>query len=371
MYPKNFLNFFLLVYIFSIQFETWDVLGSNFLISKITFVLYLFSKILFLKQSKIFETVIQFKSYLLLIFSLLFLVIISGYIFSPVDFFSTISFMNFSFFLLILSDFYRDSDNIYKIFNIYKYASLIIIFFLIFGLFTENYVSETRIRVIGQNENDLSLSFSFLIVYSLLNIKNRYRNFYYNIAIMILSFYAILLLGSRSAFVAVVASFFIILSPKKLNLKYFIISFIYFSIAGIAFYFLLMNSNLGARFFTDNFDSGRFQYWAAVYDSSIPIYGIGFNGYRDLVYNQFASLDYFSAHNEFLQWYIYGGFLGLLILSYFFYKVLKLSLKNRITFSFFPIVLVAFLFNQALGIKVVWLIMAFILYHNKFVYAKT
>lgn len=366
------------LYFFSIHFESWDPfqMGIDFLITKITIVLYLIVCIPNFKKFRYLKAYTKFIVPILLIFTIQ---TISGYLNQRTfysEYFSMVFFLNIVMFLLMLIHFQRDKTAIINALKYFAFGGLFLTLFFVLGIETDTSFEGGRLTVFGVNQNMLAVNMSIvfiIIFYQLTYVKNNYK-----IATIIYVIFIPLIIvfiantGSRSGVLSLMTAVLLLflLDKSKDVIKkhmsiiiggiFFIGTFLYFSNNSIVGDRLSNSSTTGDL-------SGRDDTWLEMLPivNIKPFFGIGHNGFDYEVQNIYGESR--SAHNVFLTILITSGFAGLILFLFFLFRIIKKAKSNyKKNNDILSVILLIPIFIMALvahllSTKIEWGIFAYII----------
>lgn len=375
-------NFFLGLYFISLNFESLNI-GGVFSISKFTGILYLISilpniKFFFILDKKILYFLRPLFIFLLILF-INSVLNINNFSFKIFDFTTSV---NILLFIAIINHARKDYLILDKVIIMYFIGSIIlsILIYLGFGTSTS---TDGRTVIFGTNANALGINIatSFMILiaavfFNSFKLKKKKR-------FLLVFFFPVFLIsligtGSRSAILVILLSliflFYVRVSQNKNKISTTLSSILILVVILIPLtYFVFQSEDFMARILmTADTDSnlrlgGRLKLWDGFISiiSTAPFFGYGYSG----TFNE--SIKYFgfveSPHNVFLEVFLYTGFFGFLFYSTFvariFYKSYLISKYEKIVLPVFliPAILVYLLANQALPIKFVWALLAYLI----------
>lgn len=363
----------LYIFIFSINFEVFDLLGSEsgFSVGKLTGLLYFF--VLIFSRIRFSLKCVTGLVYLLIAF--VFLLAISSvlnlnYLSSKIIDFSLLQ--NIILFFALLVHEKNDSGVLMKSLNAFVLGC---IFFSILFMFNVGVAYEGgRLTVFGDNSNAIGLRMAIsvgFILYNVfvLNATILFKRIFLLVLVPILVF-VMLETGSRKSFISLVfivlfmVLMYFSLSPSRNFLKTIMYSFF-----GFIFLMLFFKSNqlLLDRLISSRDDGlgGREDIWLTyipkIWES--PVIGYGFSGFEELSLNMFGFI--MNPHNVIVEVLLYGGGLALAVYIIFHYYVLlggfQMYIKKK---DFLGLILLipyfsAFFGGQTLFTKLMWFILAF------------
>lgn len=370
-------SFALVLYFFSIHFESWDpfLTGIDYLITKITIVLYISVSLVNFKEFRVLK---KYKEFIIPIIIIFIVQTISGYLNQRpgyTEYFSIILFLHIFTFILILLQCIRDKYAITKALNAFIVGGLLLAFFFLIGFETDNSF-HNRTTIFGINQNMLGINLSvilILIVHRLIFEKNidALLKVGYLIFIPILIFF-LASTGSRSGFLSLLVGFIVMIFFKKTkNILVKLMNLFFGLLLSISlFFYFLSNKTIGSRIINtvETGDlSGRDKYWETIpklIDIN-PFFGIGKTGYSyetELMYGTYT-----SAHNVFLEVVVMGGLVSLIYLFIFLFRLIKQAIINYkrtynvLNLSLLSPIIVMSLVGHPLGTKISWGIFAFII----------
>ena len=384
-----FQNFFLYLYFFALNFESLNI-GGVFSISKFIGILYLISispdlGFFFKLDKKILYFLRPLFVFLLILFinSVLNINNISSKVFD----FATL--VNILLFVAIINHARKNYLILDKVIIFYIIGSLLlsILIYLGFGTSTS---TDGRTVIFGTNANALGINIatSFMILiatvfFNSFKLKKKKR-------FLLVFFFPVLLISligtaSRSAILVILLSliflFYVRLSQNKNKISTTLSSILILVVILIPVaYFVLQSEDFMARILmTADTDSnlrlgGRLMLWDGFISiiSTAPFFGYGYSGaiYESFKYFGGTIVDDIaytnSPHNVFLEVLLYTGLFGFLFFIYFisriFYKSYILCKYEKTVIPVFLIspILVYTLGNQALPVKFVWALLAYL-----------
>tara|TARA_B100000963_G_scaffold137846_1_gene119940 strand:+ start:19100 stop:20293 length:1194 start_codon:yes stop_codon:yes gene_type:complete len=376
-----FQNFFLCVYFFSLNFESLNI-GGVFSISKFTGILYLISILPNFREFFILDKKILFFLRPLFIFLVILFInsIININTYSSKIFDFTTS-VNILLFIAIINHARKNYLILDKVIIIYMIGSFLLSTLIYFG-FGISTSFDGRTVIFGTNANALgiNISTSFLILiatvfFNSLKLKKIKRFF----LLLFLPFLIISIIGtaSRSAILVILLSLIFLLLIRvvqnKNKISSTLSSILIVAIILIPFaYFVFQSEEFMARILiTADADSnlrlgGRLMLWDGfIYIiSTAPFFGYGYSGTINESFKYFGFVE--SPHNVFLEVFLYTGLFGFLFYTIFvvriFYKSYLLCKHEKIIIPVLLIspILAYLIANQALPIKFVWALLAYL-----------
>jgi O-antigen ligase len=335
----KFQTFTLCLYFFSIHFESWDPFetGIDFLVTKITIVLYLIACIPNFKRFRYLKSYTKFIKPILLIFTIS---TISGFLNQRPfysEYFSMVFFLNILMFLLMLIHFQRDRIAIINALKYFAFGGIFLTLFFVLGIETDNSFGVGRLTVFDVNHNMLAVNMSIvfiIIFYHLIYVKDNYKivTTIYVIFIPIIIVF-IASTGSRSGVLTLITAvllLFLLSTSKNIIKKHLSAIIGVFLFIGILSYFS-NNSIVGDRLKNSSNTgdlSGRDETWLEMLPivNVKPYFGIGHNGFDYEV--QYIYGESRSAHNVFLTILITSGFAGLILFLFFLFRIIKKATSN-------------------------------------------
>lgn len=355
---KRNIQYFLLLYFFSIPIQNWIVnkgfININILNISLNYTL-VFWIILFLKT--IIKTdfnikKIDFKFYLI------FLIIILSSIFSLTNSQNLPIAINGILYgiiipILIILTIYNNINKNEDIENIYKLFSFVFIIYNCFTFlvsFSTFFLTNISNRVIGVFNNPNDVVFVQIIVISVAIYFILYRKYKMYYIHLVLSTLIILMSGSRSSIVILIILFFVLIKRYLKNMKIFLYTNLFILIILIIIFFnndfIISNFSLINRFVNKGLESGRFLAWERtiefIIDRSLYLTGIGIGNY-----SLFNVSELEHAHNSILQISITIGCFSSFLFHYLIISQIKLKelfLRINLFYNLPRIILLTFLF---------------------------
>ena len=294
----------------------------SFIIQCLLIILYTFEKIY--KRKKI---ILSFNTnwILLILFYSLF---INIFYFQSLGYLLTINYfyiylLNVFFMILLVNDI-KDKDRLFGfITNLIIFSTTILSICIIADFFTITNLESKRISLIGWKENDLSfvLSIGYAILTSYIADK-KFKNYFKPIILIsssIIFIDAILLTGTRASifvigFILTIIFLSLFKDPINKNIKIILL------ISNLVFYVSKTTTYkpITERFFVDNFTTfgGRIFHWffSLKLANQSPVFGVGVENYRSLVFDFFDGRRYGMPENLFIEIYVTAGIFALLLL---------------------------------------------------------
>ena len=252
---------------------------------------------------------------------------------------------------------------------------LIMVLLYALGLGT-TFDSEGRLSLFGENPNKIGLlsviCILYIITYVFEVLKKKSWYHYLPLLFLIPLFGIVASVGSRVTFIGLVFTlslFFLFKKnvnfPEKIGiiiLGIFFITFVY----NYFMSFELLQTRM-FRFYEEQDLAGRDKIWDIILPEilSNPLFGLGINGYTELISKQFSK--FFSPHNVFIEVLIYSGFTGLVMFLIFLFRIFITSYQIfKYNFYSYPVLVFMFfifvyLSGQGLAVKFIWIFYAYIL----------
>ena len=377
---RNIQNFFLYVYFFSINFQEVKILSLESLsIPKLSALIYFFSILpdvnFFFKFNKNNKSLIS----ILLFYTILCLSNILNLSVNSYAIIDVSMMINIVMFWAIINHFTINEYIAEKAILSFSFGAILLNFFYLLNIGVT--ISEdNRISLFGDNENfiGIKMSISIVLIFFIIfrnNLKFNKLRFLLLLPIPIM-IKLLIETGSRVSLLSFLLM--LILGIYHINFKNQIIKIglfvlIFFSLF-IAFQFVLDNQVLLLRLyssFENNDIGGREVIYLEIWDlvKHYPILGIGQTGYNEV-------FGLASPHNVLLEIFSYTGIVGLLLYLYFLYSIFLISKKNLLKLNnIIPLLLMIpiaglLLSGQLLSLKLGWIIFAYIVFHNQYLYTK-
>lgn len=373
-------NFFLYVYFFSLNFESLNI-GGVFSISKFAGILYLISILPNFREFFIIDKKILFYLKPLFIFLLILfvnsLLHINNFSSKIFDFATTV---NILLFIAIINHARKNYLILDKVIIVYMIGTFLLstLSYFEFGTSTS---PEGRTVIFGSNANALGITISTSIMiliatvfFNSFELKKKRFFLLFFLPVLLIS-----LIGtaSRSAILVILLSliflFYTRIAQNKNKISSFLSSFLVMAIILIPFTYLIFQSEefMTRILITADPESnlrlgGRLVLWDGFISiiSSAPFFGYGYSGSIYETFKYFGGVH--SPHNVFLEVLLYTGIFGFLFFIFFiariFYKSFLICKYQKIILPVFliPPILVYILGNQALPIKLVWALLAYL-----------
>lgn len=374
---KQFQKNLLYLYFFSINFELWDPfdIGIDFLITKITAVLYLLSTI---TNVNFFYSIANIKKYIYPIFGFFFLLTLMSFKYKSElnsEYFNVPFFFNLLILLAAINHSKRDSQILLKGLLSFAFGTIVLTIMYLLKIET-NYAPSNRLTIFGINENELGLFLSIgmlilnsIIIENQLNLNNR-RYLYY----LLLPFMFLFMIetGSRVAFISFIFGVIIfVLLYKKKNLIKSIKAYFFLILLSISIWVVFLKDSLIVErlFYSAKQGdlSGREIRWISSIEVFLinPFFGVGETGFKILIEDILGF--YSSPHNVIIEILCYTGILGLLIFIIFLTRIIKRGIylykdNNEVL----PLLLFIPIFGmiisgQIIGNKIVWVLFTYVI----------
>lgn len=364
------------LYFISINFEQWDPLhtSGSFSISKLLAIVYILSMIpslTFLSTNVKFRNILRILWGFFFFYTIINILNISGLNFY---FFDITLFMNIILFWILINHDEREPFIIEKGFLSFAMGTVLLSFFLKFGVGID-YDESERVTILGENQNTLGITacISMLVIFSTV-IFNRLKLGFERFLLLLLVPFIIQLLiesGSRVAFIALIVSVivgaFLYHSHSILKKGLLII------LIGLFFTYLLillLQDEVLLSRLSMSFREGDLSGREIIWDKVILlikenfIFGVGRTGYSD--FSQVYFGEYTSPHNVILEILCFTGIIGLMIFFSFLLKLIILSYTSfRTDNNLLPILFIItisglLLSSHVLEKKIVWSMFAYI-----------
>ncbi|HET9570203.1 MAG TPA: O-antigen ligase family protein [Bacteroidales bacterium] len=367
----------LYLYCFSINFETWDPFhtGVDFLITKVTVLLYLSATILNYKSFYSFKGIKYFIYPILLFFSLLTFMSLKNRTSEYSTFLDISFFLNLTVLLIAINHEKREPKILLKCLYVFSFSTMLITIMFFFNIDT-SYALDNRITIFKANANEIGvvLSITMLALLSIIHEnklrlgKSRYL-LYITFPFM---FVFLVQTGSRLAFISLLLGtlVFLFLNKSKISIKKLISIFSVLIILFVIWAFFLKNSFITERLtssITEGDLSQRDVLWLSALEL-IPkhlIWGQGETGYAFNI--TIFSGRYSSPHNVIIEILSYTGVVGLILFLTFLVRINICAIRIfKINKEVLPILLLipilGMIFSaQILGNKIAWFIFSYII----------
>jgi len=370
-------KYLLYLYVFSINFDMLDPFntGTNFLITKITVVLYLGST-LFNYSS--FYSVKNIKKYVYPVFALFILLTYMSFTNQNpgyTAFFNVPMFLDMLILLTVLNHAKREPQLLLKCLFAFVLGSITLTLLYLFGIKT-GFGLEKRVTIFGNNLNEigLKLCISILILISIIQ-ENKLKLGELRFLLYITFPFLFLFLVGTASRVAFISLFFGVIFYYLLQKQFFSVNKIFtmLTLALVLFpvwQFVLSNSFLAERL-GDSISKGDLSYRDTIWEAALSlipgnlIWGQGETGYLRSITLLFGFPS--SPHNIFIEILCYTGIVGLILFLIFFIRIIgciKRSYKDDKellpVIMIFP-VLGMMLSGQIIGAKIVWVLFAYMI----------
>jgi O-antigen ligase len=369
------LLFYLLL--FSLNFERMHPFNTSidFLVTKITVLLFLFSSLF---NVKAYYNLKNIKSFIFPLVAFFVLLSIMNYFNTSQGYdqlFHMALFLNILVLLVTANLGKLNSNVIIKGFFAFSLGSIVVTFMYFIG-FETTVASDSRVTLFNSNANDLGLmiSISILVIVSLVYENQLNFGRWRYISLLALPFMVLLIIktGSRIAFVSFllgVVTFFLLykqnISIKKISIGIILILFT------ILIWELFFQYTYLAQRLLDSINMGDISYrdviWVAAFEliNDNIIFGHGHNGWAPFITSSLGV--YNSPHNVFIEVLAYTGIIGLI-----FFITLLIRLIKGVLYTYFnhglvlPIILFIPVWGQLLSgqifdSKLLWLIISLII----------
>ena len=370
-------NILIYLFAFSLVFENWNfmsIAGNS--VPKIVGYLLIFVSLFDYKRT---FNLVNFKSYLLPLFGFLCMVLFSVLLnYTGNTGWSHILMQivnNIFFFWILINILNGRKQTINNMILALNAGVLVMVLLFVLGLGT-TFDSEGRLSLFGENPNKIGLLSVICILYIItyifefLNKKSWYH--YLPLLFLIPLFGVVASVGSRVTFIGLVFTlslFFLFKKNLNFSKRIGIIIFGGIFIVFVYNYFMsfdILQSRM-LRFYEEQDISGRDRIWDMIVPEllSNPFFGIGINGYTELMSKQFSG--FFSPHNVFIEVMVYSGLTGLVFFLIFLFRIFITSYQifKYNSYSYPILVFMFFLFvylsGQGLAVKFVWIFYAYIL----------
>lgn len=379
---KKYRDYLFYAFCFSLNFEMIGIIGVDiFSVAKLFAIFYFVS---IFSNIKDFINTESYKGFINpLIYLVLYLVFISiinlNYI-SQTFIYPTIVQVLLLFLIVLNHSKIKKDLLLYGLF-FYALGSVLLAILYNFGVGSE--VGPTgRVTIFGDNENNVGIRMCLSITIITITTLKKYisKSKFMYLFFIFIPFMAKLMAdtGSRVAFIALILIYFIFIltyRPGNLLGKFYVYLFgiiiMYFS-----YDFFMQSDVLVDRLIeskNENDLAGRDEIWKMLLPLIFanPIFGVGYSGYikYGTIYSEFEGA-YGSPHNLVIELLCLGGIIGLSLYLSFIIKILKIAYYNfKINNEIFYFLLLIPYFGlafsgQALDVKIVYLIFAFIINGN-------
>jgi len=362
----------LYLFFFSINFEVLE-LFSNFSVAKFSAILYIMT---ILPQIRQFFHIENLKSLLLPILLFFILLTINNLININELYFEVFNqsiVLNLLIFIIMINHVRKDYMILENALLSFAFGTMLLTLFFLVG-FGVDYVGG-RVRIFGENQNDLGLKISVgLIIILIAVVQNRLKWGWFRFLLLLPVPFMLWLLaetGSRVAVISFVVAFGIgVILIKTDEVWKKVMMFIAGAIIFIGIAVQMMNSEMLAERFLSSYKggdlSGRDQIWARIIPliKDHPVFGVGNTGYD--FYNMINFSVVKSPHNVILEILCYTGIVGLILYFAFLYQLFLRGysgyLKNGwlLPLLLFCPVLGMILSGQILHDKLAWVIFGYI-----------
>ncbi len=249
--------------------------------------------------------------------------------------------LNMALFIAMINYTPRSSCDITEQLCRYSIVAGIYATFIFFSRGLDSLIDGTRLTLADTaNSNEVARGLSIVFIVLLCNLFLFRKNKLINIALMLVSVGIVFLTGSRSAFIAIVATslilFMMFTTDKKTRKKAFFISAICV-VALIGVYIYLQNNFplLMERFTLDEISetggTGRVDIWRAFFKDYFPnhfLIGIGFDPYNMFHAAYLSNGEGHGAHNILVETLSRTGVLGLALFGAYFISYFKRATKK-------------------------------------------
>ena len=373
-------SYALFLYAFSLSIENVSLISEEFSIAKLAAILYMamlsFSIPRFLKITK------KMIYFFWPIFCMIMVIALSGVVYigeSSLGLIDIALLFNFIVFILIVIHATKDPQVIEHVMLCFALGTTIVAILMFAGVGRE-IADNGRITFLGENTNLLGLKFGAgLAILLSFFYNNTFKLVMFRYVLLAGAFMlinAIVMTGSRSSlaavFVIIVLMFFLQKERGFLNKLYM---YLIFSALVLGALFMLYQSEVTIYrlmlVFAENKMGGplggRLETWQRLFPLAQEywLFGLGNTGFEYHSIKLFGF--YASPHNVLLEVFLCGGVFALLLYSLFLYKVTISAYRiYKIAHDNLPLlVMVPMMFsmlaNQALGIKYVWMILAYVI----------
>lgn len=374
----------LFLYAFSLNFENLSLIGINFSLAKLAAIIYLVLLVIsiprFLKVTKKIAYFVWPVFFMILFFA------IGGVAYiheSSLGLIELALLYNFIVFLLVICHAMQDPQVIERAMLGFAVGAVIVSVLLLSGV-GEEISDNGRITFFGAGLNllGLKLSTGFAILLSFF-YRDNFRLGMFRYLLLVGAFILInaaLMTGSRTSLLAViliVVLMFLLQNERRMLDKLYAYMMFTAVISGILFMLAQSEHTINRLVLVFAEDEvvnnrggrlgGRLEIWQN-YIALVKehwLFGLGRTG---LEYHSIKAHGFYeSPHNVLLEVFLYGGIFAVLLYSLFLfrvtlsaYKIYKMAQDNLPLLVMVP-VMFSILANQALGIKYVWLMMAYVI----------
>lgn len=371
---KNSQNTALYIFFFSINFEVWDPLntGGSFSISKLTGFLYfatLLPQIEFFLKKKGY---IRFLRPLWIFFIYLTLISFLNINSLSSSYFNFSIFQNIVLFVLLINHARRTPGILQKAFFSFALGSFALSVFFILNIGVTYDLG--RIRLFGDNENEIGLRMCVSLIYLLFLITKdplKFGKKKYSLIFLLPSMLSLLVAtGSRVAFISFALCFLAGLAFIKTRMVHTKIMIL---VAGIIIGILIMNYVLSSEILyqrlVNSVEEQDLSDRNIIWKTLIPLirdnvfFGVGIPGYEMYCFKVFGRI--ISPHNVIIEVLCYTGIIGLTSYLWLLYKIGQVSWQryklngNLIQLILLIPVLGMILSGQQLMSKISWVLFAF------------
>jgi O-antigen ligase len=376
---KQLQKYLLYLYIFSINFEMLDPLntGINFLITKVTVVLYLLSTLLNVESFYSSKNIKKYVYPILAFFILLTVMSFKNQTLGYTTFFNVPVFLDILILFTVLNHAKKEPQLLLKCLFVFTLGSIILTILYYWGINTEEIIGVKNRATIFQNNNNelgLKLCISLLIMIAVIHenrLKMGKKRFLFYAAF---PFLFIFLVGtaSRVAFISLflgVITFYFLQKQIANTKKVFFILLLIIILIPVWYFYL--NSSLLTERLGDSIIKGDLSSRDLVWLTSLKLipenllFGQGETGYLRSIT---LLLGYSSSpHSVILEILCYTGIVGLILFLIFFIRIIKCIkrsfIKNK---ELLPLILIfpvlgMMLSGQILGAKIVWVLFAYMI----------
>lgn len=284
---------------------------------------------------------------------------------------------NIIFSLLVIQHLVEKRNDIVGLYLYYSISSIFSATLFFFDVGVEYYLG--RLKILGEDSNYSAIKYAIAIFFIFSYIQ--YRNIKTSLILRVFLLFGVGLLAlmilytaSRVGFISMMMSFSIMLFAflRAKSFSGYLKSIALFVFVAIFYINLDNDLFIFERLFSSIEDgdlSERDLIWKAFLDSipEVNIFGVGYSGYNYISMNVFS--DYKSTHNVFIEIYILGGWLGVIIFGYFISKLLYASISSfngsqSNSFYFLPQLIGCMISLQFFTFKLMWLIVSLIVAFN-------
>lgn len=379
-YIKVLQRYAIYLFIFSINFETLDLLnlGIDYLATKITISLVLFLSVFNVFSLYSFK---GFYKYFVPLISYFILLTALSYIYrSPKysTFFDVAFFLNILMFIVLSNFSKKDNGYLLKGLLAFTMSTWILSIFYFLGLSISEPL-EGRTVVFGINANQLGV-YVCIAIFTTISIifenKLKFGGWRYALGIFLpMLFVFMISTGSRTALLSFIIGLLILLfSNKSISSKQKAMASIVVFLIGILVWIFLLQGSLISERLTDSVKSGdlsdRDLIWVSVFGiiTNNPIIGVGKTGYASIIEPIFYGVP--SPHNVLIEVVCYTGVIGMIIFLIFLIRLIGRAVNKRTTNKeVLPLILLVpmlavILSGQIFDNKIVWVIFAYIVSVN-------